>query len=121
MKKLMKVLTAVFMVAIVVTSVFASNTGDKGVPIEMPNTGNNGGITVIDNAAASVWSTILTICQILAIAAVIFAGLRYMFASADQKADIKKSMGILVVGAILVFAATTVIGFVINATNEVLN
>lgn len=43
-----------------------------------------------------------------------------MFASADQKADIKKSMIILVLGAILVFGASTVAKFIMTATNEVI-
>ena len=62
----------------------------------------------------------ITIVQILAVAAVVFAGVRYMFASADQKADIKKSMGILAIGAVLVFGATVVLSFIQNATNQVL-
>ena len=43
-----------------------------------------------------------------------------MFASADQKADIKKGMIGLVIGAILVFAASTVVQFIISATTSVI-
>ena len=42
-----------------------------------------------------------------------------MFASADQKADIKKSMIILVIGAVLVFGASTIISIIANTTAEV--
>ena len=65
-------------------------------------------------------STVLTVLQILAIAAVVFAGVKYMFAAADQKAEIKNGMIGLVVGAILVFAASTIVQFIINAANEVI-
>ena len=54
------------------------------------------------------------------IAAVVFAGLRYMFASADQKADIKKSMGILAIGAVLVFGATLLIRLIGNTASNIL-
>ncbi|MDD2627642.1 MAG: TrbC/VirB2 family protein [Clostridia bacterium] len=54
------------------------------------------------------WNNFSFIVQILAIASVVFAGVRYMFASADQKADIKKQTIMLVLGAILVFGAVNI-------------
>ena len=114
MKKLLKILPVVMIVCMVVTSVFAINvpTGDL--------TGGHTGATNVTTAARGVWATVVTIVQILAVGAVVFAGLRYMFASADQKADIKKSMGILAIGAILVFGATLVLKFVSEAAGSVL-
>ncbi len=113
MKKLLKVLPVVMVVCLAVTSVFAY------VDTGMPNTSGSGSVTTLDNAVGSVWNTVLTICRIVAIAAIIIAGLRYMFASADQKADIKKSMGILAIGAILVFGGSFVVEFIVKAANEV--
>lgn len=55
------------------------------------------------NAVQGVWKTVLLILQILAVAAIVIAGVRYMFASADAKADIKKQTITLVVGLFLVF------------------
>ena len=114
MKKIIKILPVVLAIVLVVTNVFA---------VSVPNKDEIQGDDPIDDVtglAQNIWGTVIIIVQILAVAAVVFAGLRYMFASADQKADIKKSMGILAVGAILVFAATTVIGFVVNAANSAL-
>lgn len=76
--------------------------------------------STMTNTANGIWGTILTVLQILAVAAIVFAGVRYMFASADQKADIKKGMIYLVLGAVLVFAASTVVSLVINTAEEVL-
>ena len=42
-----------------------------------------------------------------------------MFASADAKADIKKQTIWLIVGMILVFAASTIIGFIVNVTEDI--
>mgnify|MGYP004616030657 CR=1 FL=1 len=81
---------------------------------------STGSVTDVDKAVGSIWSTVLTILQILAVAAIVIAGVRYMFASADQKADIKKGMIGLVIGAILVFAASTVVQFIISATTSVI-
>ena len=77
--------------------------------------GDETGITSVNDSAKRVWKTVTTIVQMVAFGAVIFAGVRYMLASADQKADIKKGLAILVIGAILVFAASTVVKFVVNA------
>ena len=78
-------------------------------------TASNGIVRVTGN----IWQTVIVVIQVLAVAAVVFAGLRYMFASADQKADIKKQLIILVIGAVLVFGASTVLGIISNVTKEV--
>lgn len=113
MKKLLKVLPVVMVVCMVFTSVFAIPVPDDSDLIGQ-------GSATVSGAAKGIWGTVITIVQILAVAAVVFAGLRYMFASADQKADIKKSMGILVIGAVLVFGATLILNFITTATNEIL-
>ena len=43
-----------------------------------------------------------------------------MLASADQKADIKNSMTILVIGATITFAATTVIPYIVAVLDDLL-
>ena len=96
-----------------------SSTTSTGISINFP-TGSANGVDTINTSAKKIWTTVTTIVQILAFAAIVFAGLRYMFASADHKADIKKSLGMLTVGAILVFAASTVVKFVVTATSEVI-
>lgn len=115
MKKLLKILPVVMIVCFAFTSAFAIPVGTVSNAIEGGNAA-----TTVTSAAQNVWQTVVTIVQILAVAAIVFAGLRYMFASADQKADIKKSMGILAIGAALVFGATLLINLVFNATNAII-
>lgn len=119
-KKIMLRVLPIFLFAIVILAgnVFATETTSNGISAEWPEKGD--GIATIDTTVSNVWSTVLTIFQVLAITAIVFAGIRYMFASADAKADIKKSMVILVLGAALVFGASTVAQFVMNATESVL-
>ncbi len=115
MKKFMLRVMPIVLVALVlvVGTVFART------PEEIVNMASGEGITNVNNAASSVWSTVLTVLQICAIAAVVFAGVKYMFAAADQKAEIKNGMIGLVVGAVLVFTASTIVQFIINAANQV--
>lgn len=111
MKILMKVLPVFIVAVLFVSSVFGIN------PVDPPTGTEVGEIT---DLAANIWSTVAIIIQILAIAAIIIAGLRYMFASADEKADIKTQTITLVVGAILVFAAVPIAQFIANASKSAL-
>ena len=122
MKKAKKIMMYVIPVLLVMVVMFTANTIFASSPVtpNLPSsvTGGNASET-ITNTAGSIWNTVLILFQILAIAAIIIAGIRYMFASADSKADIKKQLVPLVAGAVLVFGATTIIQVIINVTNDV--
>ena len=62
--------------------------------------------------------SVITILQIAAVAGIVVCGVRYMFTSSEQKADIKKSMISLVIGCVIVFATSTVVQFIINAFDQ---
>ena len=117
MKKLFnkKNVFAVFMI-ICVIGMF--NFAYADITTDWPSEGTAN--TKITNVAGNMWATVVDVVQILAVAAVVFAGLRYMFASADDRADIKKQLGYLVLGAVLVFCTTTVIKFISVAGNDIL-
>lgn len=113
-KKIMLRVLPILMVLMVVvtTNVFAINA-------VQPSQGT--AISGITGLANDIWATIATIVQILAIAAIVIAGVRYMFASADTKADIKGQTVILVVGAVLVFAAVPLAQFIQKIARDALN
>ncbi len=114
-KKILVLLMFVLVAFIaVVPCVYAENK----ISTDFPD--SSGSVTNVDKSVKKVWGTVTTVVQILAFGAVVFAGLRYMFASADQKADIKKGLGMLTIGAILVFAASTVVKFVASAAGDIL-
>lgn len=115
-KKILLTVLPVLMLALVVFVSFGSNIA--AVSQDFPSASEGSGITAVTTMTNNVWATVLTILQILAFAAIVIAGVRYMFASADQKADIKKGLIYLVIGAILVFASSTIVKVVVNATNQ---
>ena len=116
MSRILKMMPVLIIVVLVVEFVFVPVFAD--ISVSFPS--SSGSVQKVDNSAKKIWGTVTTIVQILAFAAVVFAGLRYMFASADQKADIKKSMGMLAIGAVLVFAASTVVKFISDAAGQIL-
>ena len=75
----------------------------------------------IKSTVEKIWGTVVVVVQALSVGCVVFAGVRYMFASADQKADIKKGLMYLAIGAIFVFGTITVIDIVTKVFGEVTN
>lgn len=102
-KMFLRIMPVIFISFMIVGSVF-------GISATKPAGGNE--ISGVTGLANDIWSTVAVIVQILAIAAIVIAGVRYMFASANDKADIKKQTLILVAGAILVFAAVPIAQFI---------
>ncbi len=66
-----------------------------------------------------IWNTIIVVIRIAAFAGIIFAGVRYLYASADQKADLKKSLVPLVIGMVFVFASTILLDFIVKIFYDV--
>lgn len=96
------------------------NYNSSGITFaEVPDSGDDV-INNLTNLTDSIWATIITIVQAVAVGCVIFAGLRYMYASADKKADIKKGMVYLAIGAIFVFATSSVMRFIFSIGNSLL-
>ena len=114
-KRLVKILPVVLMVCFVVTSVFAANTN-----IGIPNGASGSASSTIKIATGKVWATAITIVQILAVASVVFAGVRYMYSSAEKRADIKRGLSYLAIGAVFVFAAASVARFVVRAGDHII-
>ena len=70
---------------------------------------------------STIFGTGAVIIQILAVAAVVFTGLRYMFANADIRSKIKRQCLILVIGAMITFGTIEIIKTVQSAGNQVLS
>lgn len=120
MKRSKKIILTVLPILFVLMFVFTTNVFADVISTNFDEITGGTEIDSVTSTARNVWKTIALILQIAAIAAIVFAGVRYMFASADTKADIKKQMVILVVGAVLVFGASTVVQFITGITNEAL-
>lgn len=64
--------------------------------------------------------TIRTIASILSVLVLIIIGIKYMFGSAEEKAEYKKTMLPYVIGAILVFGITNILSIVEKIAGELL-
>ena len=119
MKKfLLRVMPVLFVLAVILVTAVCPVWARTAQDIEQAAGGINDGVGTVNNAVKKVWSTILTVLQILAIAAIVYAGVKYMFAAADDQAEIKQGLIGLAVGAILVFGASSIVQFILNAKTD---
>ncbi len=76
--------------------------------------------STLTGVVGKTWNTVSIVVQVIAVAAVVFAGVRYMYASAEKRADIKRGLSYLAIGAVFVFAAATVARFIVRAGDYII-
>ncbi len=122
MKKQVKMLSIILVIMMVMASmssvVLAVNGGTVLEEINKSATDNAGKDT---NQITSMGGRIVVIMQtvgiVVAVVILLILGIKYMMGSAEEKADYKKSMIPYLVGAILIFAATTIVNVVYQIAN----
>lgn len=87
---------------------------DNNVPQESFTKGEK-----INATLKRVCASALFILQIASVGGIVFAGVRYMFASSETKADIKSSMIHLIIGMVIVFATSTIVNLIVNVFTDI--
>lgn len=103
MKKIASVLLTVSILITLGTSVFAT--------VPKPNTT---GATGFADIGSNVLGYIQWFGYAIAVGMLLYIGIKYMMSSANEKADLKKGSINYVIGAVLVFAASTIVGLFKN-------
>lgn len=106
--KLIAVLAIVLMVACTVLPVFAD--------VNMDNIKPNGtkSDTQMEKVGSVIVSYITSAAMVIAVVMIAVLGIKYMIGSAEEKADYKKTLVPLLVGAILVFGASAVAKIIVG-------
>ena len=105
--KILNVLLIVMMLVSIAAPVFAA-------PDPSGYTGDNKTYTEIDNFGNKIITIVSTIGSIISVVVLVVLGIKYMMGSAEEKAEYKKTLLPYIIGAALVFAASTVAGVVYN-------
>ena len=111
MKKFMSIIMTIVMVFAMGTVVLANPTASKG---NIPTIGTGSIDTGLGKAAGTVLQYVQWFGYAMAIGMLLYIGMKYMMASANEKADLKKGSINYVIGAILVAAASTIVGILSN-------
>lgn len=120
MKKSIKVISTLLLAIMLVT--FIAGT----VLAVDPNTvlnGLNGNGNVQTNDLTKVGNNIVTIIQVvgivIAVIVLLVIGIKYMMGSASEKAEYKKTMIPYIVGAVLIFAGTSLVRVIYSLSTSV--
>lgn len=113
------VLLLVFTLIIGINFQYVNAALGEGLDNSIYNSVTSEQSTELDNTLYRVVSTIILILQILAMAGVVITGVRYMYAGSEDKAQIKQTLIWMIFGAIFVFAAPSIITFIINTGNNI--
>lgn len=118
-KSYFKILSFILIVFIItLNNVYAY--GD-GLDENFLNQMQNGTVdTNVEKVVERVYGTIATIIKVVAVAGVMYTGVKYMMAGPGDKGAIKQSLIYLVIGTIFVFAADAIIGFVLDIGTDVI-
>lgn len=124
MKKTFKIIfvALIMMMALVSTSnvVLATNTTGSNMTTVIENIAK-GDSTVETGKIQELGASIVTIMQtvgiVVAVVILLVLGIKYMMGSAEEKAEYKKTMLPYIVGAILIFASTTIVNIVYQLAN----
>lgn len=121
MKKKIYRIIPIFLVLLLLVTPYVLASSDNNGPIS-PSIRDTGSDTVseIVSPAQKIYSSAVFIIRIAAFSIIIFAGVRYMFLAADQRAEIKKSLIHLMIGAAIVFGTTIVIDIVVGIAKNIL-
>lgn len=120
MKKSIKVISTLLLAIMLVTSiagtVFADSTTD--VLNKIKGDGN-----VETNSLTTVGNNVVTIINVvgivIAVIIMLIIGIKYMIGSASEKAEYKKTMIPYIVGAVLIFAGTSLVRVIYSLANSV--
>ena len=120
MKKSIKVISTLLLAIMLVASIAGT------VLAVDPNTvlnGLNGNGNVQTNDLTKVGNNIVTIIQVVGIVIAVIVlfvfGIKYMMGSASEKAEYKKTMIPYIVGAVLIFAGTSLVRVIYSLSTSV--
>ena len=114
MKKSLKVIMAITLLAIMGVMIFGNYYGSFAItPSDLPGTKTSAEaqIKTIGNKLVGVLQAVGVVTSVVIL---IVLGIKYMMGSAEEKAEYKKTFIPYIVGAALIFSASMIAGAVIN-------
>lgn len=112
MKKSLKIISVLLMTMLLITvstTCFATMVGSVNIP-----DGSSGNVDSIAEKAANIVATLRNIAAIAAVVIIAILGIKYMLGSVEEKAEYKKSFMPLIVGIVVVLAATQIAAMIFS-------
>ena len=120
MKKTVKIISTLLLVVMLVTSiagtVFADSTTDVFDKLKGDGKVETSSLTTVGNNVVTI---INVVGIVIAVIILLIIGIKYMIGSASEKAEYKKTMIPYIVGAVLIFAGTSLVRVIYSLANSV--
>lgn len=120
MKKTVKIISTLLLIVMLVTSiagtVFADSTTDVLDKLKGDGKVETSSLTTVGNNVVTI---INVVGIVIAVIILLIIGIKYMIGSASEKAEYKKTMIPYIVGAVLIFAGTTLVRVIYSLANSV--
>ena len=120
MKKSVKILSVVLVIMMAVLSVSNVVLAAPDLSSDIKDMANGSGNKPQEvlNLGKSIVTIMQTVGIVVAVVVLLILGIKYMMGSAEEKAEYKKTMIPYLVGAVLIFASTTIVNVVYNLANS---
>lgn len=116
-KKTIRIISTIFTVVLVLmlstSTIFALEPGNVKTNVEVNGTNK------LTSTGEQIIGVIRTVGILLSVAILMVLGIKYMMGSAEEKASYKKTMIPYLVGAVLIFAASSLAQVVYNFTTSI--
>ncbi len=120
--KLINKIVEILIVLIMLSTVFSNIVYAKSDKIIDTNTYAPGNDAMDSPRVAAIAGTVLNVVQvigiIIAVGCISIVGIQYMVGSVEQKAEYKKTMTAMIVGAILLVSTTTIVKVIYSTVTK---
>lgn len=115
-KRIIMTIFIIFLLMLIFQSniILAVKTIDTDVEI-----GKTNAIHSSESMITKLVGSLQVVGTVVSVIALLIIGLRYMFSSLEEKAEMKGVIGYYILGAVLVFATSTVLGLVYNVISNI--
>ena len=123
MKKTVRIISTILLAIMLVTTIAgtalaAVNVGETISNMEQATGGDDGKISTL---GGNIVNILQVVGIVIAVIVILVIGIKYMIGSAEEKAEYKKTMIPYVVGALLVFAGTSIVKVVYSLATSAKN
>lgn len=119
MKKQVRIISTILMIIMIIASLSSIVLGAESTLNALKNPGTVNGVTEVQNLGKQMVGILQVIGIVVAVVVLLVLGIKYMMGSAEEKAEYKKIMIPYLVGALLIFAATTIVNVVYNVFSNI--
>lgn len=116
--KMISIVLAVLMVVATISNVVLAAPDLSGTIDKIGQGNSNASADKVVELGATIVTIMQTVGVVVAVVILLVIGIKYMIGSAEEKAEYKKTMIPYIVGAILIFASTTIVNVVYNLANS---